>query len=163
MQIVTIWYVVVHADQSRKHCVWIVEQVFNWSKVVFSAWPWSGGDWMVSLRLLNEFHHLTLSSLCLQITKTMTLTCLTPKWTRTSGARRPERRSDLPWKSSLTYWRSIMGINSSFQTGTWSPQEVSSLSRGDVKLCRMLCRLMLLVSLLSVVTCLVCIRFCVVA
>lgn len=99
---------------------------------------------------------LSVSPLCLQITRTTMLTCLTPKWTRTSGARRPERRSALPWRSSLTYWRSIMGINSSFQTGTWSPQEVSSLSHGDVQLCRMFCRLVLLVLLLSVVICLVC-------
>lgn len=80
-----------------------------------------------------------------QITRTTTLTCPTPRWTPTSGARRPERRSVLPWRSSPTSSRSIMGINSSFQTGTWSPQEVSSLSRGDVPLCRMSCRSVLLV------------------
>lgn len=74
----------------------------------------------------------------LQITRTTMLTCPTPKWTQTSGARRPERRSVSPWRSSQTFWRSIMGINSSFQTGIWSPQEVSSLSRGDVKLSNVL-------------------------
>lgn len=83
-----------------------------------------------------------------QITRTMTLTCPTPKWTPTSGARKPERKSTLPWRSSLMSSRSIMGINSSFQTGTWSPQEVSSLSRGDVTLS---CRSVLLV--LSVQRC----------
>lgn len=80
-----------------------------------------------------------------QTTRTMTLTSPTPKWTPTSGARRPGKRSGLPWRSSPTSSRSIMGINSSFQTGTWSPQEVSSLSRGDVTLCRMPCRSVLLV------------------
>lgn len=80
-----------------------------------------------------------------QTTRTMTLTSPTPKWTPTSGARRPGKRSGLPWRSSPTSSRSIMGINSSFQTGTWSPQEVSSLSRGDVTLCRMSCRSVLLV------------------
>lgn len=80
-----------------------------------------------------------------QTTRTTTLTCPTPRWTPTSGARRPGRRSVLPWRSSPTSSRSIMGINSSFQTGTWSPQEVSSLSRGDVTLCRMSCRSVLLV------------------
>lgn len=83
-----------------------------------------------------------------QTTRTMTLTCPTPKWTPTSGARKPERKSTLPWRSSLMSSRSIMGINSSFQTGTWSPQEVSSLSRGDVTLS---CRSVLLV--LSVQRC----------
>lgn len=87
----------------------------------------------------------------LQITRTMMLTCPTPKWTPTSGARKPERKSTLPWRSSLMSSRSIMGINSSFQTGTWSPQEVSSLSRGDVPLSQMSCRPVLLV--LSVQRC----------
>lgn len=80
-----------------------------------------------------------------QTTRTMTLTCPTPKWTLTSGARRPGRRSVLPWRSSPTSSRSIMGINSSFQTGTWSPQEVSSLSGSVVTLWWMSCRSVLLV------------------
>lgn len=99
----------------------------------------------------------------LQTTRTTMPICPTLKWTQTSGARRPERRSALPWKSSPTCWRSIMGINSSFQTGTWSPQEVSSLSHGHVRLCRMCCGLVLWLVLWCRLVCWLVFSICVVA
>lgn len=61
----------------------------------------------------------------LQKTRTMTHICPTLKWSQNSGAKRPERRNALPWRSFLMFSRSIMGINSSFQTGIWFLLEVS--------------------------------------
>lgn len=67
------------------------------------------------------------SSLCGQKTKTTTPTCPTPRWTLTSGVRRPERRNASPWRSSPTSWRSTTATNSSSPTETSSPPEVRAV------------------------------------
>lgn len=58
--------------------------------------------------------------------KTTTRICPTPKWTLTSGVRRPGRRSASPWRSSQMSWRNITATNSSSQIETSSQQEVSA-------------------------------------
>lgn len=62
----------------------------------------------------------------LQKTRTMMHICPTLKWSRNSGAKRLEKRNVLPWRFFLMFWKNIMGINSSSQTGIWFLLEVSS-------------------------------------
>lgn len=68
------------------------------------------------------------SFLCFQKTKTMTRTCPTPKWTLTSGVRRPGRRNASPWRSSLMSWRNITATNSSSPTETSFQPEVRAVN-----------------------------------
>lgn len=58
----------------------------------------------------------------------MTRTCPTPKWTPTSGVRRPGRRNALPWRSSLMSWRNITATNSSSPTETSFQPEVRAVN-----------------------------------
>lgn len=62
-----------------------------------------------------------------QKTRTTMHTCPTPKWTLTSGVRRPGRRNVLPWRSSLMSWRNITATNSLSQIEILFQQEVSTV------------------------------------
>lgn len=96
--------------------------------------------WMLLLCGGNLFDCDSPFCVCFKKIKTTMHTCPTLKWIQTSGVRKPERRNVLRWRFCQTFWKSIMGINSSFLTGTWSQLEVSCIRcKVCVSVCKRVC------------------------